>query len=115
MLSASASRSRTTRTDLSADDRYWTKTGRAADFEDVPHTVTVTVRSRLVRDWPVDLIGGALASGWVSLTGSEGGASPTGCAGCCAAARPAAPRYRSRWHCGSPGRRPPCRTSTTRR
>ncbi|MET8678639.1 hypothetical protein ABZW18_13930 [Streptomyces sp. NPDC004647] len=73
VLSASTTRGRTSRTDFSSDDRYWTRTGNAADFDDIGYTLTGSVRSELIWDWPPDLVGGLLENGWVSLTARDGG------------------------------------------
>lgn len=73
VFGASATRASASRTDVGADDRYWTRTGAAADFDDIPYVLTATVRSELVWEWPPDLVGGLLEEGWVTLTGRDGG------------------------------------------
>ncbi|WP_409055177.1 hypothetical protein [Streptomyces sp. SYP-A7185] len=73
VLSGTGSRSHSSRTAYSAEDGYWTRTENAADFDDVGYTFTGTVRSKLVQDWPPDLVGGALESGFLSLTERDGG------------------------------------------
>ncbi|MFE7184277.1 hypothetical protein ACFU80_19655, partial [Streptomyces erythrochromogenes] len=73
VLSASTTRTSGSRSDHSADDRLWTRSGNAADFDDIVYDITATVRSELIWDWPPDLIGGALNHGWVSLTERDGG------------------------------------------
>ncbi|WP_406002909.1 hypothetical protein [Streptomyces sp. NBC_00829] len=73
VLTASTSRSSSVRSDFSADDRQWTKTGNSADFDDIVYDITGTVRSELIWDWPPDLLGGVLDQGWVSLTERGGG------------------------------------------
>ncbi|MFI9809522.1 hypothetical protein ACIHEJ_35185 [Streptomyces sp. NPDC052301] len=72
-LTASVTRGSATRNDFGADDRQWTRTGNAADFDDIVYDITGTVRSELIWDWPPDLLGGLLDQGWVSLTEPGGG------------------------------------------
>ncbi|KOG87433.1 hypothetical protein ADK38_25460, partial [Streptomyces varsoviensis] len=67
-LSASRSAARSARIDHSADDRHWTRTENAADYDDVGYTLTASVRSQLIPNWPPDLLGGAAAAGWVTLS-----------------------------------------------
>lgn len=73
VLSGTGSRSRTARTDFAAEDRYWARNESVADFDNIDYTITATVRSALVQDWPVDLVGGALQSGLLTLTERNGG------------------------------------------
>ncbi|WP_406323961.1 hypothetical protein [Streptomyces niveus] len=73
VLSGTGSRGRTSRTDFAAEDRYWARNESVADFDNIDYTITATVRSVLVQDWPVDLVGGALESGLLTLTERNGG------------------------------------------
>ncbi|WP_326615437.1 lonely Cys domain-containing protein (plasmid) [Streptomyces scopuliridis] len=73
VLSGTGSRGRISRTDFAAEDRYWARNESVADFDDIDYTITATVRSELVQDWPVDLVGGALESGLLTLTERDGG------------------------------------------
>ncbi|MFE7120580.1 hypothetical protein ACFU99_34640, partial [Streptomyces sp. NPDC057654] len=70
-LSAARSTARSARIDNSADDRHWTRTENAADYS-VAYTLTGSVRSQLIPNWPPDLLGGAAAAGWIALSEGSG-------------------------------------------
>ncbi|MEU9581728.1 hypothetical protein AB0D95_31455, partial [Streptomyces chilikensis] len=61
-LGFSTSRTDTSRTAESGEDRFWLRTDNAADFE-VDYEYTATVRSELVKEWPLDVPGGVIEAG----------------------------------------------------
>ena len=66
-----SARTRTSRNDKATEDRFWTRSGRAADF-DLDYRYTASVRSQLVWTWPPNIPGGIFQGGLLNLSGLEG-------------------------------------------
>ncbi|MGW6455754.1 lonely Cys domain-containing protein [Streptomyces sp. NPDC055078] len=64
-------RARTLRNDETGEDRFWMGTGNTADFDGVDYTLTASVRSRLIGEWPANLPGGLLQAGILRFSGLD--------------------------------------------
>ncbi|MGW2212996.1 lonely Cys domain-containing protein, partial [Streptomyces sp. NPDC001781] len=67
----SSTRSRAARSDVATEDRFWTRSGSAADF-DVDYRYTASVRSQVVWQWPANIPGAVFQDGLLNLSGLEG-------------------------------------------
>ncbi|MGO4423499.1 hypothetical protein AB4Z54_33645, partial [Streptomyces sp. MCAF7] len=65
-------RSRTRQSGISAEDRLWTRTDSAADFDDIDYAFTASVRSQLIAEWPANIPGGLIQAGLLSFSGLNG-------------------------------------------
>ncbi|MDX2922684.1 hypothetical protein [Streptomyces sp. NE06-03C] len=70
-LAGAETRARTARSEVATEDRFWTRSGSAADFA-VDYRYTATVRSQAVWQWPANIPGALFQSGLLNLSGLEG-------------------------------------------
>ncbi|HBF80752.1 MAG TPA: hypothetical protein DD420_12745, partial [Streptomyces sp.] len=70
-IALASTRARTARSEVTTEDRFWTRSGSGADF-DVDYRYTASVRSEAVWHWPANIPGAVFQNGLLNLTGLEG-------------------------------------------
>ncbi|MFE1458919.1 hypothetical protein ACFW7K_29640, partial [Streptomyces sp. NPDC058735] len=64
-------RARIARSEVATEDRFWTRSGSAADF-DLDYLFTASVRSQAVWQWPPNIPGAVFQDGLLNLSGLDG-------------------------------------------